>query len=125
MLEPDLDLYYQSLIGMVRWMMEIGRVDIITEVSLLASQLEMPREVHLDALINVYVFLWDKYNSKMTFDPTYTDINKSSFKECEWKELHGYGKEAIQSNATKPRGKYVDIRLYVDSDHAREKVTRR
>ena len=80
-----MDLYYQSLIGMVRWMMEIGRVDIITEVSLLAYQLEMPREVHLDALINVYVFLWDKYNSKMTFDTTYTDINKSSLKDCEWK----------------------------------------
>ena len=43
MLEPDLDSYYQSLIGMVRWMVEIGKVDIITEVSLLASQLAIPR----------------------------------------------------------------------------------
>ena len=42
-LEPDRDSYYQSLIGMVRWMVEIGKVDIITEVSLLASQLEIPR----------------------------------------------------------------------------------
>ena len=42
-LEPDMASYCQYLIGMVRWMVEIGRVDIITEVSLLASQLEMTR----------------------------------------------------------------------------------
>ena len=57
MLEPDLASYYQYLIGMVRWRVEIGRVDIITEVTLLASQLEIPREAHLDALLNVYAFL--------------------------------------------------------------------
>ena len=28
-LEPDVASYYQSLIGMVRWMVEIRRVDII------------------------------------------------------------------------------------------------
>ena len=38
-LEPGMASYYQYLIGMVRWMVEIGRVDIITEVSLLDSQL--------------------------------------------------------------------------------------
>jgi hypothetical protein len=34
--------YYQSQIGILRWMVEIGRVDIVTEVSLLASQLALP-----------------------------------------------------------------------------------
>ena len=42
-LEPDMASYYQYLIGMVRRMVEIGRVDIITEVSLFASQYTMPR----------------------------------------------------------------------------------
>ena len=36
-LEPGLDLWYQSFIGMLRWMVEIGRVYIITEVSLMVS----------------------------------------------------------------------------------------
>ncbi len=31
-LNPELSSWYASLIGMLRWMVEIGRVDIITEV---------------------------------------------------------------------------------------------
>ena len=36
--------YYQSLIGIVRWMVELGRVDICCEVSMLSSCLALPRE---------------------------------------------------------------------------------
>ncbi len=34
------------LIGMLQWMVEIGRVDILTEVSLMSSYMAMPREGH-------------------------------------------------------------------------------
>jgi hypothetical protein len=46
--------YYQSQIGVLRWMVELGRVDIITETSLLASQTAMPREGHLDAMLRMF-----------------------------------------------------------------------
>ena len=49
----------------------------------------------------------------------------SQFKECNWKGFHGEAKEAIPSNAPPTRGKEVDTRLFVDSDHAGDKVTRR
>ena len=39
--------YYQSLMGILQWMVEIGRVDMLTEVSMMASQLAMPREGHI------------------------------------------------------------------------------
>ena len=78
----------------------------------------------MDDLLNVYAFIQDKYISRMEFDPTYPEINKSSFKDCECKEFYGDCEEAIPSNVHKPRGKDVDIRIYVDSDHAREKRTR-
>jgi hypothetical protein len=38
-----------SQIGALRWMIELGRVDIITKVSMLASQLGCPRDGHLEA----------------------------------------------------------------------------
>jgi hypothetical protein len=47
------------------------------------------------------------------------------FKECDWKEYYGEVTEAIPPNAPVPRGKDVDIRLFVDSDHAGDKKTRR
>ena len=49
-LEKELAYWYQYLIGMLIWMMEIGRVDIITEVSMMAPQMDMNKEGHLEAV---------------------------------------------------------------------------
>ena len=55
------------------------------------------------------------------FDPTYPSIDMNYFKECKWKDFYGYFKEAIPSNAPEERGKVVDLRGYVDSDHTGKK----
>ena len=132
---PELDMspvldskranYYQSLMGVLQWMVEIGRVDMVTEVSMMASQLAMPREEHLECLFHMFAYLKIKHNSRMVFDPTYPDIDKSQFKECDWKPFYSSAKEAVPGNAPEPRGKDVDLRLFVDSDHAGDTVTRR
>ena len=117
--------YYQSLIGILRWMVEIGRTDIITEVSTLASHLVLPREGHLEALYHVFAYLKKKHNSRIVLDPTYPEINMDDFKQCDWKEFYGDVREPIPPNALEPRGKEIDIRLFVDSSHADDKLTRR
>jgi hypothetical protein len=124
-LTPVLALWYASLIGMLRWMVEIGWIDIITEVSLMSSYMAMPREGHLDAVLHIFGFLKNKYNSRMCFDPTVPYCDERAFKQCDWKEFYVDVAEAIPSNAPEPRGKKVHIRMYVDSDHAGEKRTRR
>ena len=124
-LEPERAAYYQSLIGVLHWMVEIGRVDIITEVSKLASHMAMPREGHLEAVFHVFGYLRAKSGSRMVFDPTYPEIDMSVFKTCDWVEFYGNVKEAIPIDMPEPLGKDVDIRLYVDSDHAGDVVTRR
>ncbi|KAI2507295.1 Reverse transcriptase (RNA-dependent DNA polymerase) [Fragilaria crotonensis] len=48
-----------------------------------------------------------------------------AFKECDWRAFYGNAKEALPPNAPTPRGKDVDLRLFVDSDHAGDKKTRR
>jgi hypothetical protein len=64
---PELDLeqanYYQSLIGVLHWMVEIGRVDNITEVSKLASHMALPCKGHLDCVYHVFGFLKKKHGS--------------------------------------------------------------
>ena len=60
-------------------MVEIGRVDIITEVSTLESQMTMPREGHMDAVFHVFAYLKARHNSRMVFDPTYLSIDKTNF----------------------------------------------
>lgn len=124
-LDPEKASYYQSIIGVLRWMVEIGRIDIITEVSLLASHLALPREGHLEAALHIMAYLRDHNNSRMAFDPSYPDINMGSFKDHDWGDFYEGAEEAIPTNAPRPLGKDVDLRMMVDSDHAGDKRSRR
>jgi hypothetical protein len=117
--------FYQSQIGVLRWCVELGRVDIIAEVSELASHMIMPRDGHLEAVFHLFNHLERKHNARIVFDPSYPDIDRSAFKECNWKSFYGNVTEAIPPDMPPPRGKDVDIRLFVDSDHANDQHTRR
>jgi hypothetical protein len=46
-LDPTRANLYQSQIGILRWCVELGRIDIITEVSMLSTYLCFPCEGHL------------------------------------------------------------------------------
>ena len=49
--------YYQSLIGILRWMVELGRVDVCLEVSMMSSHLALPREGHLEQVLHIFAYL--------------------------------------------------------------------
>ena len=92
-LDPVRAKYYQSQIGILRWAVELGRVDIITEVSTLASHLTLPKEGHLDALLQIYAYLKKRHNSHIILDPTYLNEPQGEFIKCDWKEFYGNIKE--------------------------------
>ena len=46
--------FYQEMIGILRLAVEIGRVDILLEVSLLSSHLALPRIGHLQAVYHIF-----------------------------------------------------------------------
>ena len=125
-LDPELANYYQSQIGVLRWIIEIGRLDITTEVSMLASHMVMPREGHLEAVFRIFAYLKKKHNARLIYDPTYPEIEVTDFKGNEdWSAFYGDVKEAIPPNAPPPRGKGVVLRTFVDADHAGNLLTRR
>jgi hypothetical protein len=125
-LQGDELSYYHSQIGILRWIVELGRIDIVTEVSCLASCLAMPRKGHLEAVFHVFAYLKKKPNGVIVLDPTYPDINLSEFNDgADWSNFYGDVKEAIPPNMPKPRGKTLVIRLFVDSDHAGDVLVRR
>jgi hypothetical protein len=47
----------QAYIGILRWALEMGRVDIVLEVSLMSSFNVLPREGHLEALYHMFPYL--------------------------------------------------------------------
>ena len=67
-----------------------------------------------------------KHNSRLFFDPTYPTIDFDSFNDsAEWKEFYGDVTEPVPANAPDPRGRPVDLHMWVDSDHVGDKETRR
>jgi hypothetical protein len=122
---PELDAekanFYQSQIGILLWYVELGRIDIITQVSMLSSILCLVREGHLEAMFHVFAYPAFHHNMRVVFNPMYPDIDMGAFNTVNWKPMYGDVKEVLPLNAPPPRGKEIDLRLYVDSDHADEK----
>ena len=79
--------------------MKIGRVDIITEVSMMTSQMYMPREGHLEAVLRVFAFLHQNYNCRMAFDPNHPSINMNHFNKWKWTGYFGEFKKSVPPNA--------------------------
>jgi hypothetical protein len=124
-LDPTRANFYQSQIEILRWCVELGRIDIITEVSMLSTYLCLPREGHLEAVFNVFAYLGLHHNARVVFDPTYPAVDMGTFIKTDWKSMYGDVKEMIPLDAPLPHGKEVDLRLFVEYDHAGEQFTRR
>jgi hypothetical protein len=78
-LDPECFSFYQHLISVMRWMVELGCIDIETEVSPLSSQLAYPPERHLETALHIMFYLSQKHNTRLIFDPTYPKIDMGQF----------------------------------------------
>lgn len=76
-------------------------------------------------MFHIYANLKIKHNVTAVFDPTHPEIDDSVFIRCNWEDMYPDAKELIPPDAPKPQGKDVDLRLFVDSDHAGDSVNRR
>jgi hypothetical protein len=68
--------YYQGLIGVLRWIVELGHIDITVHVSLLSCYMASPHEGHLQQVYHIFSNLKQFNYSKPIFDdvePTFTD----------------------------------------------------
>jgi hypothetical protein len=85
----------------------------------------MPREGHLDAMYHLLTYLSLYQNARVVFDPTYPDVDMRAFINTDLKPIYGDVKKETPQNYPVTREKEIDIRLFVDSDHAGEHFTRR
>ena len=117
--------YYQGLIGVLRWCIELGRVDIIHETTLLSSYLVSPREGHMEQAFHIFAYLKKHLRSSMVFDDTLPNLDGFDFKTCDWQEQYPGAKEPIPPNVPEARGNGVAVTCYVDASHAGCRLTRR
>ena len=126
-LGPTDAAYYQSLIGILRWMVELGRIDICLEVSMLSSHLVMPREGHLEQVYHIFAYLRKYHNLELVFDPTVPKFDEEAFERKDWTSSefgHLSGKEEMPPNMPEFRGEGFVIWARVDADHASDTITR-
>ena len=122
----DKDLrYFQELIGILRWAIEIGRLDILLEVSLLSSHLALPRKGHLEQVYHIFGYLKKGSRRRILMDPDYPRISEDRFVRYDWTEFYRYAIEPLPPNMPKARGHPMSMHCFVDSDHAGDKTTRR
>jgi hypothetical protein len=126
---PELDAertnYYQGLIGVLRWTVELGRVDIIVAVAMLSRYLASPRRGHLEEAFHIFAYLKAYSVSALVFDPRYPVFDEGKFTKVDWNEYYPDAKEAEPPKAPELRGNSVVTTCFVDADHAGCLVTRR
>ena len=114
------------MIGILRWSIELGRIDIITKVSLLSSFNVNPREGHLEAAYCIFDYLYNHMNGgRVVFDDSLPKVNEEQFKEVNWKNAYGDVTEDLPTNMPEARGNAVIISMFTDAAFAGDLVTRR
>ena len=63
--------YFQSLIGILRWLIELGRIDIAYEVTSLSKFLMRPRIGHITQAQHIFKYLEIHFKSELSFDLTH------------------------------------------------------
>ena len=125
--------FYQQLIGMARWAIELGRLDINVEISILSRYMAAPRTGHLAQLLHIFYFLHSHNCMDLIYDPTKIQVvqttilpyERAEFKSKLMKDLYPDAIDYLPPNAPPSLGESVQINAFVDADLAGEQTTRR
>ena len=99
LLSPDEASYFQTIIGVMIWLVELGRIDIAVEVSQISSFLDMQRQGNLVNTLHIMSYLKIEHNSRLVLDPSYPGIDMSDFKSNEnWATFYEDVQEAKPLN---------------------------
>ena len=126
-LMPRDSTYHQSLIGILQWIVELGRIDICLEVSMLSSHLAMPRKEHLDQVLHIFAYLCKYHNTELVYDPSDPVEEHDVFERRDWTSSEFgavQGKEEIPPNMPETRGQGFTMHAKVNADHASDTITR-
>ena len=127
-LDTDDITFFQEIIGILRWMIELGRVDILFEVSLLSSYQASPRLGHLLQALHIVAYIKRKTKLTLYFDPSYPIIDENCFtgnSPSVFQDHYRNAKEELPLRMPIPRIRMVNTTAFVDASHAADKVTRR
>lgn len=120
---------YLQLIGILRWAVELGRIDIHLEVALMSQYNASPRVGHLEAVYHIFAYLSKHKKLRMVFDARRVAIDETAFAHTavpsDWHDFYGELEEELPPKMPPSLGQSVRISCFVDANHAGNAVTRR
>lgn len=118
---------YKSFIGSANWLITLGHFDIQFAISTLSQYSMAPSKCHMQALHRVLGYLSRYQDGMIPIDVADPPIRMEAIitKGQNWIEFYPDAEEDIPYDMLEPMGKEARITVYVDADHARDKVTRR
>jgi len=102
---------------------ELGHIDIMTEVAMLSAHNPMPREGHLEGIYHIFSYLKGHENSRIVFDPTYPNIDDRHFKSVDWGDFNPEATDELPPCMPEHLGVPVKVTCFVDVDHAGNLLT--
>jgi hypothetical protein len=130
MLSDDNHRKFQMLIGMLVWIVTIGRFDVAYATASLSRFTAAPRKGHLDRVLRVFGYLKKRNNRRIMVDSENPGFSGASemldydYSE-EFKEQYPDACEEIDAKLPEALIDEMAITVFVDSDHAHDKITRR
>ena len=69
MYDEGLTNYFQNLVGILRWTVKLGQIDIAFEVSTLSKFLSCTQTGHIYQVLHIFKYLETHVNNDFSFDP--------------------------------------------------------
>jgi hypothetical protein len=130
LLNDDEHRKYQMLLGMLNWIVQIGRFDVAYATASLSRVTACPRKGHLTRVLRVFSYLKKRNNQRYVIDsrdPIFIG-GEAQFEKDFTEELRSAypdSYEEIDVNLPEALVDPMEITVFVDSDHAHDQVTRR
>lgn len=121
---------YQMLVGMLNWIVCLGRIDVAFATSSLSRFTACPRKGHLDRVLRVFGYLKKNKNRRIVVDSRDpilqggTDALEKDYTKI-FEDTYPEAAEEVDVDVPTPLIDEMEITTFVDSDHAHDRVTRR
>jgi hypothetical protein len=125
-LEDDDVQLYQSYIGVLRWAVELRRIDLAHVAGAMARLSAAPRQGHLYTVLRIFAYCKKHLESKVVFDPMPRDFANVHWVSHDWKQFYpDLIGEVLPYNRPRARGRSVQVNMFCDAAHGTCHVTRR
>jgi hypothetical protein len=119
---------FQRMVGILQWIVLIGRYDVCYVTASMSRFGSAPRQGHLDRVKRIFGYLRANPNRAIRINPSKIGDLPSPMAEDvmeNMRKAYPDAQEEMMSNDPTPLGKPLPITVFVDADHAHDHVTRK